>query len=430
MGEFPKNFLWGSATSAHQVEGGNVNDWSEWEKNNADRLAREAKSKWRDWQQKKFPEMFETQNYISGRACDHYNLYEKDFDIAKSLGHNAHRFSLEWSRIEPEEGKFNEEAIEHYKKVILALRERGLEPFVTIWHWTNPLWIRDIGGWENKKTVDYFARYVREILPKIDELKSVRFWIPLNEPNIYIGMGYLKGASPPGKKSFFKAIRVFYNLVSAQKRVYKIVKEFNSRSNVGTADAAIYFEMNGFFKFFIDYFFNRWFLEKIGSCKDFIGCNYYTRRPLFSKNKDKSVISDLGWDIYPEGICGVLKSFKKFNLPIYITENGIADAKDEKRTRFIKDHLRWLQKAAEDGIDVRGYLYWSLLDNFEMPEIRGFWPRFGLVEIDYRTMQRRIRSSAWEYKRIIDNGLPAEASTKAGAKNQAKRLGVQKNHRK
>src|SRR4030042_6885352 len=132
--KFPNGFFWGAATSAHQVEGNNHNDWTEWEKANAKRLACEAKAKWQPWQKEKFPEMFIPQNYISGRACDHFNRFEEDFDIAKSLGHSAHRFSIEWSRIEPEEGKFNEEAIAHYRKVISALRERGIEPFVTLWH--------------------------------------------------------------------------------------------------------------------------------------------------------------------------------------------------------------------------------------------------------------------------------------------------------
>ena len=148
--KFPKNFLWGAATSAHQVEGGNKNDWSEWEKNNAKKLAKKAKDNYQSWQKEKFPEMFDEKNYISGIACDHYHKFKEDFDLAKSLGHNAHRFSIEWSRIEPEEGKFNEKEIEHYKQVILALRERGVEPFVTLWHWTIPIWLAKKGGWFNK----------------------------------------------------------------------------------------------------------------------------------------------------------------------------------------------------------------------------------------------------------------------------------------
>jgi len=143
---FPSGFYWGAATSAHQVEGGNINDWSRWEKQNAGKLAKKAGRHWNVQHKKKFPEMLNPENYISGKACDHYNHYEEDFDIAKKLGHNAHRFSIEWSRIEPEEGKFNQNEIEHYRKVIRALKERNLEPFVTLWHFTCPTWFADQGA--------------------------------------------------------------------------------------------------------------------------------------------------------------------------------------------------------------------------------------------------------------------------------------------
>ena len=157
---FPKNFFWGAATSAHQVEGSNRNDWTEWERENARRLTEEAKKKqWSDFILQNYPNPLQEENYISGRACDHYNRFREDFDIARSLGHNAHRFSIEWSRIEPEEGKFDEREIEHYREVIRALRERGIEPFVTLWHWTLPLWVRDQGGWENSAIIPHFASY-------------------------------------------------------------------------------------------------------------------------------------------------------------------------------------------------------------------------------------------------------------------------------
>ena len=174
--QFPKGFYWGSATSAHQVEGDNVNDWSEWEKENAERLAKEAENKfghlpnWSDIKE----QAQSPQNYISGRACDHYNRYEEDFDIAKSLGHNAHRFSIEWSRIEPEEGKFNEKEIEHYRKVIKALKKRDIEPFVTLWHWTLPIWLADKGGVRNKKFILYFGRYVSKIVGEFNSDVKVR----------------------------------------------------------------------------------------------------------------------------------------------------------------------------------------------------------------------------------------------------------------
>ncbi len=167
---FPKNFYWGSATSAHQVEGGNINDWSEWEKANAEWLAKEATLRqaqginpWPDYILNNYPNPLQPQNYISGRACDHYNHFREDFDIAELLGHNAHRFSIEWSRIEPEEGKFDEKEIGHYREVVKALRERGLEPFVTLWHWTLPLWFAELGGFKKSINSFYFQRFVQRL---------------------------------------------------------------------------------------------------------------------------------------------------------------------------------------------------------------------------------------------------------------------------
>lgn len=403
--EFPKGFYWGAATSSHQVEGNNHNDWSEWEKKNAERLVKEAKKYWQKWQQEKFPEMFDPQNYISGLACDHYNRFEEDFDIAKSLGHNAHRFSIEWSRIEPEEGKFNEKEVEHYREVIKSLRERNIEPFVTLWHWTNPLWIRDIGGWENKKTIEYFMRYVDKILLS---LKNVQFWIVLNEPEIFSSRPYLKGIWPPQKKSFVSYLKVLRNLIKAHKEAYKIIKKINPNAKVGIAKNNIYFEaaknklVNQTLKKFIDWWWNFFFLNQIKNEQDFIGLNHYFHNRInygFNKNENK-IISDIGWELYPQAIYCVLKDLKKYQKPIYITENGLADARDEKREKFIKEHLKWVHRAIEEGVNVRGYFYWSLLDNFEWD--KGFWPRFGLMEVDYKTLKRKIRPSALVYKKIIE----------------------------
>ncbi|PIP92029.1 beta-glucosidase [Candidatus Wolfebacteria bacterium CG18_big_fil_WC_8_21_14_2_50_39_7] len=402
--KFPKGFYWGSATSAHQVEGNNVNDWSEWEKKNAERLAKEAKEKWQPWQQEKFPEMFNPENYISGRACDHYHLYEQDFDIAKKLGHNAHRFSIEWSRIEPEQGKFNEKEIEHYRKVILALKKRGIEPFVTLWHWTNPLWIRDIGGWENKKITDYFERYAEKISNALGE--NVKFWITLNEPEIYASNSYFAGVWPPQKKNLFAYLRVLNNLIKAHRKAYGVIKKANSNSKIGIAKNNIYFEayqnklVNRVLKKFIDWWWNFYFLNRIRNHQDFIGLNHYFHNRInygFNKNENKK-ISDIGWELYPEAIYYVLKDLKRFNKPIYITENGLADGGDKKRSWFILESLKNIGKAINEGVNVRGYLHWSLMDNFEWD--KGFWPRFGLVEVNYKTLERKIRPSALQYAKI------------------------------
>jgi beta-glucosidase len=399
--QFPAGFLWGAATSSHQVEGGNRNDWTEWEAQSAKLKVESAKFKnWQDFILKNYPNPLQEENYISGRACDHYHRFREDFDIAKSLGHNAHRFSIEWSRIEPEEGKFNEREIEHYREVISALRERGMEPFVTLWHWTLPLWVRDKGGVENKNFPKYFSSYVEKILYAFKD--DVRFWITLNEPEIYTFDSYVKGVWPPQKRSLVSALRVIRNLVRSHKLAHEKIYAIAKDARVGIAKNNIYFD--NLLAPFLNRVWNFWFLDKISSTQDFIGLNYYFRGRGYSlkKNEDKEV-SDMGWESYPEGVYPVLKDLQKYNRPIYITENGIADARDEKRAQFIKDHLRRVVKAMQEGVDVRGYFYWSLLDNFEWD--KGFWPRFGLVEVDYKTLERKIRPSAWAYRRIIEEGL-------------------------
>ncbi|MEK9154654.1 MAG: glycoside hydrolase family 1 protein [Patescibacteria group bacterium] len=419
--QFPKGFYWGAATSAHQVEGNNHNDWSEWEKENAERLAREAKNKWQKWQQEKFPEMFEPENYISDRACDHYNRYEEDFDIAKSLGHNAHRFSIEWSRIEPEEGKFNEDEIEHYRKVIKALRERGIEPFVTLWHWTIPLWVRDKGGVANKYFSEYFSRYAERMAQKLADIK---FWITLNEPTAVIAMAYTKGDWPPQKRNPITALKVYKTLAQAHNEAYKKIHAVSPEARVGFVNILSYIEPHNKNSLFdkltariAKYFSNEKFLNLTNNNNDFLAIDYYFHNRLKFPGKlknEKKEVSDMGWELYPEGIFHVLSDLKKYKKPIYITENGLADAEDARREWFIKESLRNVFRAISEGVDVRGYLYWSLLDNFEWD--KGFWPRFGLVEIDYsakgesasggKMMERKIRPSAYEYAKICkNNGL-------------------------
>ncbi len=392
--------MWGTAVAAHQVEGGNFNNWSEWEKQNAERLAKEARQKWQPWQQEKFPEMFDPPNYISGRACDHYHLYEQDFNIAKSLGHNAHRFSIEWSRIEPEEGKFNQSEIEHYRNIIKALKIRGLEPFISLWHWTVPIWFAKKGGFEKRKNIKYFIHFCEVV---VKEFKNdVKFWLVLNEPEIYTGHSYLKGTWPPQKKNFFSYLKVFKNLIRAHRSVFGAIKQIDDQAQIGIAKNNVYFE--GWLASIANWWWNFYFLNYIKNYQDFIGLNYYFHNRIkglkFNQNKNEKT-SDLGWEIYPEGIYHVLKELKKYQKPVYITENGLADAKDEKREKFIKENLYWVYKAMQEGVDVRGYFYWSLLDNFEWD--KGFWPRFGLVEIDYQTMERKVRPSAQEYAKICKN---------------------------
>lgn len=403
--KFPKNFLWGAATAAHQVEGGMENSWTEWEKQNAERLAKNAGKKWQPWQQEKFPEMFEKENYISGRCCDHYNLFEKDFDLAKEGGHNAHRFSIEWSRIEPEEGKFDEKEIEHYRNVIKALRERGMEPFVTLWHWTEPTWFQEKGGWANSKSIEYFSRFVEKVVSEYKDV--VKFWIVVNEPNVGLGFGCFLGSQPPGRKNPIHFLRAYFNMLKVYKKIYAKIHAIDTKAKVGHALSFMVYQSSlwpviaKIIVFFPEYC-SKYFAKKTMNYVDFIGCNYYKNFTISLRKKklSENEMTDLGWTIYPKGIYDTLVSLKKYNLPVYITENGIADADDERRPKFIKNHLEWLHKAIEDGVDVRGYFHWSLLDNYEFPDVRGFWPRFGLIEIDYKTLERKPRKSFYEYQKI------------------------------
>ena len=407
--QFPKGFLWGAATASHQVEGNNKNDWTEWEKGLASRLASEARSKFghlRNWK-KIEKDATNPENYISGIACDHYNRYKEDFKLAKELGHNATRFSIEWSRIEPEEGKFDEEAIAHYRDVIKTCRENGLEPFVTLWHWTMPLWLARKGGFSNKKFPKYFEKYVGKITERIGS--EIKFWVTLNEPDVVASHSYLKGVWPPQKRNFITYYKSLSNLKNAHKLAYIKIKDNYPDSRVGIAKHQVSFVIlrqnitNFLLKKCGHYFWNRWFLNRIKNHQDFIGLNHYNRNVVdggFGKNPNKQ-LTDFGWEFYPESIYQSLLELKSYNKPIYITENGIADANDNMRGRFIERALSSVGNSIKSGADVRGYMYWSLLDNFEWD--KGFWPRFGLIEIDYDTLERRPRPSAFVYKKIIEN---------------------------
>ncbi len=412
--QFPQGFLWGAATSAHQVEGSNHNDWSEWELENAERLAREAEKRFGRlpvWNQIK-SEAGNPKNYISGIACDHYHRFREDFDIAKSLGHNAHRFSIEWSRIEPEEGKFDEKAIEHYREVIKALRERGMEPFVTLWHYTLPIWFADRGGWLRSDAPECFARYVQRVVSAYQG--DVKFWITENEPETFARHGYLVGDRPPEKKNIISAYRVIKNLLQAHKAAYRTIKSISPESQVGFAETVVYFEpykgslINKLVMWPIKWWRNNPLLGDFIRNSDFIGLEYYFHsrirfNPFISRwgiqyNENKAV-SDLDWEIYPDGLYSVLRDLNSYHKPIYVVENGLANANDARRARFIADHLNSVARAINLGVDVRGYFHWSLIDNFEWN--LGFWPRFGLIEVNYGTLERKIRLSALEYKKII-----------------------------
>ncbi|PIY95441.1 MAG: glycoside hydrolase family 1 protein [Candidatus Kerfeldbacteria bacterium CG_4_10_14_0_8_um_filter_42_10] len=393
--KFPNNFFWGTATSSHQVEGGQNNDWTEWEPGKIN------------------------DGSVSGQACDSWNRYSEDFDLIQKLNNNAYRFSIEWSRIEPEEGKWNQEAISRYQKMVLELRQRKIEPFVTLHHFTNPIWFSKKGGWKNSQAPELFGRYCQKMA---ENLPQVKYWIPLNEPEVYALLSYLIGYWPPQKKSYFKTQRVRKNLVQAHQLAYQQIKKIIPESEIGIAQNLIHFLpfrpssiLDRLASAFADRNYNRSFLNKTKDYLDFIGINYYYPSRLkfklySSRNFYRETVpqnapkSDYGWEIYPEGLGRIIESVTQFKKPLYITENGIADAKDKMRTKFIQDHLAILHKKISDGYDIRGYFYWSLLDNFEWRE--GYSKKFGLFSVDFKTQERKIRPSGEYYAKVCrDNKL-------------------------
>jgi beta-glucosidase len=396
MTPFPPKFYWGASTSSHQVEGHNHNDWTEWE-NSAERLA--------FLKSEGLVEEFGLENFLSGMAANHYHLYKEDFKLAKELGHNATRISLEWSRIEPEEGKFDEEELQRYKEVILHLRELGIEPFVTLWHWTIPIWLRNKGGWAHKKVIEYFVRYAEVVIKACGE--HVTVWLTLNEPEIYAAHSYLMGTWPPQKKNLWQYFWVLRHLIHAHRLTYTIIKRLHPTAQIGIAKNNIHFEpyknklINKFTTKISHWWWNDYFLRAIKKYQDFIGLNYYFRNIMdFTTVKnDNHKVSDLGWELHPEGIYHVLMDLKKYAKPVYITENGLADANDSHRTWFIEQTVWQMRRALENGVDLRGYLHWSLLDNFEWD--KGFRARFGLIEVDFKTQERKVRKSAEVYREII-----------------------------
>lgn len=405
---FPKGFLWGAATASHQIEGGQHNDWSEWEQANADRLARESEAafRWNPHWQKFRAEATDPANYLSGTACDSWNRYEEDFDILKQLHLRAYRFSLEWSRIEPEEGRFDEAALARYREMIASLKRRGIEPFVTLWHWTLPLWLSEKGGTTAKDFPKYFERYAAKAADALGA--DVRFFITLNEPDVVTSHAYLKGAWPPQERCPRLFLLSLFRLAAAHRLAYAAIKNRFPASQIGVAKHQVYFEMarptliNHFLKAIADWGWNSFFLNRIKDHQDFIGLNHYNRNRIdngFGKNLNKEQ-TDFGWEYHPESLYHAAIELTRYGKPIYVTENGIADASDEMRARFIPEALAALHRAIEAGADVRGYFYWSLLDNFEWD--KGFWPRFGLVQVDYATQARTIRKSALAYSTVAE----------------------------
>ncbi len=415
--KFPKDFLWGTATSAHQVEGNNINsDWWVWEQQHQGRVLPVLE---KNYQHQKF--------VPSGQACDHYHRYQEDFDLLKKMGNNVHRLSIEWARIEPKEGQFDYEELQHYREVLTALKKRGIKVMLTLHHFTNPFWFANKGGWQKLRSPFYFSRYVKFVAENIGDL--VDFWITINEPAIYMDMSYTRGFWPPQKKDLKSGLLVYINMARAHRRAYKIIHQTLDQPGrkvmVGSAVSVMSFAsykkhslIELFYVHLADRITNHSFYDLTKHSHDFLGVNYYFRVRLKKGKKiwnmevdeikeQESELSDMGTPIYPHGIFDVLMDFKDFNLPIYITENGIAAEDDRKREKFIVTHLAELHHAIQAGVNVCGYFHWSSLDNFEWD--KSFGPKFGLVEVDFKTLERKPKPSYFTYQKICqENGLPEE----------------------
>ncbi len=405
---FPKGFLWGAAVSAHQVEGGNHNQWSEWELANAKALAAQAKHRYgylENWSEIE-SQVSDPNNYVSGRAVNHYELYKHDFAIAKRLGMNCFRFSIEWSRIEPSEGVWNAEALDYYKHYVKELKAQGLEPVMSLFHFSLPSWFAQKGGFEKKANLVYFTRYVEKVMQELGGY--VRYVITINEPMIYASQSYLEAVWPPQVHSKWLFLRVAFNLITAHNRAAKVIKRVNARAKVSVAYHCVYYYggddavLTRLSAALMQYFSDDIFLSRIAKRCDFLGVNYYVSNRVFGyriHNEDRD-LSDIGWNREPENIEFVLERLHaKYKLPILITENGLADENDKWRQQWLVKTLAAMQRASDEGVSLIGYIHWSLLDNFEWAH--GRWPRFGLVAVDYSTMKRQVRPSALWLSKVI-----------------------------
>jgi beta-glucosidase len=405
---FPKKFLWGASISAHQAEGGTHNQWTVWELENAKSKAAQSAyhfedlENWSDIEK----EAKDPNSYVSGKATDHYNRYEEDFDLLKKMNMNAFRFSVEWSRVEPNEGAWNVEAVEHYKRYAAELKRRGIEPIVTLFHFTLPIWFVKRGGFENRSNVKYFVRFADKIIRELGT--NVRLIVTINEPEIYAHESYMAGNWPPNATSKWKTWRVMNNLAYAHNKAADTIHAINRRYKVSIAKNSNYFYagddslLSRKSTDIMQYFQDDYFLKKVVKKCDFLGVNYYFSNRVYGyrvHNPDEKV-SDLGWDLSPGDIQYALERLNdKYHLPIIITENGLADADDSRRQWWITQTLIAMQKAMNNGVKLEGYLHWSLLDNFEWD--KGRWPRFGLVAVNYKTFERKIRPSAVWFSKII-----------------------------
>ena len=420
---FPKSFFWGTATASHQVEGGCTNNnWFKWES----AIDENGNPRIKD-------------NQISGIACDHWNRYNDDISLIKELGVNYYRLSLEWSKIETEKGIFNEDALDHYSDVIDSLIKNDIVPVITLHHFTNPIWFDDMGGFEKEDNIDHFISFCEVVFNRYSD--RVKDWCTINEPEVYSVMGYFAGVFPPGQKNPQLAVEVLKNLLVAHTKVYHVLKKLPNglESEIGIVKNIMQFDpyrrwnlldwmvcsivnkiyngialsylktgkINVYYQFFVKMKYED---SDAAQATDFFGLNYYSHNYLkfkfnpneFFENKffDNDIMTDMPYVIYPEGLYRAIKSAEIVGKPIIITENGIADDKDDRRTLYIERYIYAMNRAMQEGSDIRGYFYWSLMDNFEWAE--GYDMRFGLYEVDFKTQKRTLREGSRKFVEIIN----------------------------
>ena len=411
---FPKGFLWGTASSSYQCEGGNTNNqWYRWEQQGRVLSGEQC-----------------------GEAANWWEQAEGDFELAEQMENNALRLSLEWSRIEPQEGHWDSAALDRYRLMLHDLHRRGIKPVVTLHHFTEPLWFVERGGFTKKANISFFVRYASYVVQAFHDLCD--FWITINEPNVYAIQGYQLGVFPPGEQNATRTLAVAHSLLQAHVEAFYAIRRIQPEAQIGYclhyrlfdpmnalslldrsvarvqetlfSWAALQAAESGHFPFPASTLLAP--IAMAAGTRDFHGINYYTRNmvrfdptiplEMFGRRSTRkgAIRNDAGLDedfgeIYPEGLYRVLKAVHqrtRGNKPLYITENGFSDAHDDRRPRAILEHLAMVHRAIQNGIPVRGYLHWSLVDNFEWNN--GWYVRFGLVEIDPHTQERFPRRSA------------------------------------
>lgn len=395
--DFPADFLWGTATAAHQVEGDNHN--SDW------------------WQYEHAPNTAARES--SGDAIDHFHRYEEDLALLAGMGHNVHRLSVEWARIEPAPGEFSRAAVAHYRAVLTALRETGMQSFVTLQHFTLPVWFAERGGWLAPDALAVFEGYCRHVARELGDL--IDFACTINEPQMLALHGYLEGYFPPGLNNPALWKRVGRVLLDAHFTAVRAVRAESAASpglvvqlpllaasREDEAGLAFLEEMRGEI---VDLHLDG--LTGHRDAGDWVGVQYYRKnwvdpalKTIFQRPPAGVPRTQMGWAVYPDGLREMLHRAARTGLPLYVTENGIATEDDTERTDYIEQHLHAVARARAEGVDVRGYIHWSAFDNFEWAE--GYGPKFGLIAVDRANgFTRHPKPSAHAFSRVARTGVIA-----------------------